>query len=193
MFWLLTYDLFMFGAFYILYWLSSLNDWEIVTFSYYITYIVTIAFVVIANSISLILMIFVLYHIYSSIKLVKQLDQKQMLLERKRIAWVIVFQSIISFFLCASRIIAFYNVSQMFGDKPTMGCYGPFLNFYDSNGWAFQEIFCCIDGLLYIFFLTPYREQLFKIFRKLLRRDKVHTIVVSVSNNHNSNKAPNVR
>lgn len=102
-----------------------------------------------------------------------------MIIERKRIAWVIICQNMINFFLCASRITAFYNVSQSFGNLPTIDCYNTFGNFYNAFGWVFQEIFVCMDGLIYIFYLTPYREALFKFFRKVLRRDKVHVLIVS--------------
>uniref|UniRef100_A0A914E2M8 Uncharacterized protein n=1 Tax=Acrobeloides nanus TaxID=290746 RepID=A0A914E2M8_9BILA len=129
------------------------------------------------------LMIFVLYQIYSSLAIVKILDQKRLLMERKRIAWVIVAQSGINFVLSAFRVIAFMNIANIFGGGKTMGCYGPFLNFYDQDGYFFQELFVCLDGLMYIFFLTPYREELFRFVKKILRRDKVHVITVSSQSN----------
>lgn len=163
-FWLLSYNLGIFVTLYTLYSLSTLNNWGILQFPYEVTYVVTIAMVIITNSIGLILMIFVLYHIYDSLKLVKKLDQKQMLIERKRIAWVIVCQNIINFFLCALRIISFINVSRNFGGLSTIGCYNTVFNFINYFSWCFQELFVCVDCLMYIFFLTPYREQLFRFF-----------------------------
>ncbi|KAI1709615.1 hypothetical protein Ddc_13794 [Ditylenchus destructor] len=176
---LLSYDIATFGTFYTLYILSLLNMNKVISFHPNIYYLTTISMVTVMNAVGLILMISVLYHIHSSVKLILHLDQMHMLQERKRIAWVIVAQAAINFLLCALRIVAFYNVSAIFAGLPSYGCYSSFLNFYNSFGYVAQEVFVCLDSIVYIFFLTAYREELFKLFRKLFRRNVVHAVTVS--------------
>ncbi|KAI1707737.1 hypothetical protein DdX_12292 [Ditylenchus destructor] len=104
---LLSYDIATFGTFYTFYILSILNKNKVISFHHNIYYFTTISMVTGVNFLSLMLMIFVLYQIHSSVKHLKDLDQKQMLQERKRIAWVIVAQAAINFLLCALRVFAF--------------------------------------------------------------------------------------
>lgn len=182
-----VYDFIIFGSFYSFYICSLLGNNGVLTFSPTIYYSATISTIVTTNLVGFILMIFVLYHIYSSMRLVERLDQKQMLYERKRIAWVIIFQAIINFFLCTLRISAFYNVSISWKNLPPLDCRGAVWNFIDKFMYFIQEFFVCLDGIMYIFFLTPYREQLFKFVKKILRWDKVHITVNSVFDVRNSN------
>uniref|UniRef100_A0A914ECP0 Uncharacterized protein n=1 Tax=Acrobeloides nanus TaxID=290746 RepID=A0A914ECP0_9BILA len=177
---LVCYNFLVFLTFYTLYELSIIGlliGGNLIPSTTY--YIVTITIVVVANVISLILMLFVLYHIYSSFTLVISLDQTKMLKERKRIAWVIIFQILINFGLSISRVAAFYNVSFNFDKRPALACYRTLLNIYDSFSYVYQELLVCIDCIVYLFILTPYREELAKFLKKRLGCNRVHAIMVS--------------
>ncbi|KAI1707736.1 hypothetical protein DdX_12291 [Ditylenchus destructor] len=176
---LLSYDIATFGTFYLLNILFLLSNGKLITFPASIYYLTTISMVTVINAVGLILTLFVLYHIHSSVQLILHLDQKQMLQERKRIAWVIVAQAAINFLLCAWRLKSFYNVFLLLSGRPTYACYNPFLNFVNYFTYVVQEILVCLDSLIYIFFLTAYREELLRIFRKLFRRNVIHAATLS--------------
>lgn len=179
LFWLFSYDLFLFIIFYVSYILTSTSFFKpsILPSSSY--YFITISTITIANLTSLLLMIFVLQQIYSSMKLIASLDQKKMLKERKKIAWIIIFQCVINFLLTCSRVVAFYNVSLSFNNGPTIMCFDPFGNFYNFFSYAIIELLVCVDCIIYLFVLTPYREQLFKFVKTVTQRYKVHVLMVS--------------
>ncbi|KAI1709614.1 hypothetical protein Ddc_13793 [Ditylenchus destructor] len=42
-----------------------------------------------------------------------------------------------------------------------------------------NEILVCLDSLIYIFFLTAYREELLRLIRKLFRRNVIHAATLS--------------
>lgn len=176
-FWLICYDLIIFGVFYTLYEISIAFG---LLFSSTIYYIVTISVVLLINISSISLMIFILKHLYASLKLVESLNQRAILKERKRVAWVIVFQGIVNFFLVFLRIAAFYNVSLRFSNQPTIECYGLAGAIYNAFGYTFQEFFVCIDCIINLFVLTSYREQLFRFLKIVSNRYKVHVLMVSV-------------
>ncbi|KAI1698478.1 hypothetical protein DdX_17876 [Ditylenchus destructor] len=187
-FWsLLCYDIATFGIFYLLNMLVLLSNGKVISFPASVYYLTTISMVTVTNTVGLILMLFVLYHIHSSVKLCMQLDQKQMLQERKRVAYVIIAQSVINFLLCAWRLKSFYNVYLLLAGWPTYACYSPFLNFVSYFTYAAQEVLVCSDSLIYIFFLTAYREELRRLFSEVpflrscrfLRRNVIHVVTVS--------------
>ncbi|KAI1698479.1 hypothetical protein DdX_17877 [Ditylenchus destructor] len=182
-FWsLLCYDIATFGTFYLLNSLVLLSNGKVISFPASVYYLTTISLVTVTNTVGLILMLFVLYHIHSSVKLSMQLDQKQMLQERKRIAYVIIAQSVINFMLCAWRLKSFYNVFLMLAGWPTYACYNPFLNFVNFFTYVVQEILVCVDSLIHILFLAAYREELLRFCSMLLRRNVTRvTTVTSVS------------
>lgn len=173
-FWLFVFDSLLFGTFYTMYMLSMFNF--ITSTAYYVT---TISVVFINNMIGLIFMIIVLFNIYFSMKSAQNQDQKHLIKNRKRLAWIILCQSIINFILCFSRIIGFYNVSLAFGGRPTINCYNPLFNFYNSFSYFFQEILVCIDCMIYLFLLTSYREQMVIFLKKMTRNYETKAIQVT--------------
>lgn len=146
---------------------TQLSNFELISATLY--YSITLTIVLIPNMASLILMISVLYHLYSSMKQLENFDNQEKLLnERKRIAWVVIAQCISNLCLTGLRIIGFYNISLFFASRPVLMCYNSFLNFYNSFSYTIQEVFVCINCIIDLFVLTPYREQLV-IFGKKFR------------------------
>lgn len=125
--WLFIFDLSILIPLYTLYELS--NYWNI---GGTVHFVLTLAVAIIPNLGSLILTIFVLHHIYATMKFVTCDNKEEIVHERKRIAWVIILQCAMNFCLVISRILGFYNMSRVFEKKPAMMCWSQFWNWYNS-------------------------------------------------------------
>jgi hypothetical protein len=117
-------------------------------------------------------------------KLIETFDrQEQLMSERKRVAWVVVLQCISNFCLASLRIVAFYSTFLYFSKKPALMCYNPFLNFYNSFSYVVQEVFVCINCVIDLFVLTPYRDELMRFWRgEVIRKPMQLVSKLSFSN-----------
>lgn len=62
-------------------------------------------------------------------------------------------------------------------------CYNPFLNFYNSFAYVVQEVFVCINCVIDLFVLTPYRDELMKFWQgEVIRKPMQLASKLSFSN-----------
>lgn len=180
--WIVVYDVLIFSLFYAIY---ELNIF-ISAFNYVAYNILLISIIFTTNLTSAILMLFVLSYIYESLKVAERMDQLQVLKERKRVAWVIISQCIVNFCLTLLKLSGFYNVSLAVGGLPALMCYNMIFNVYNSFSSTFQELFVCIDCIFNVFFLTPYREELFRFVKIAVNRYHTRVGTISTGTAHES-------
>jgi len=132
-----------------------------------IPYWLSIGLPIIPNVTSLVMMSCVVCHIAASTKQLT-LGQEKFLKERKRITLVCIVQIFTNLLVWLNQLYLFHNSGTFrVQDRAFLPCYHVILHFLAAFNNAINETLVLIDSLIYLFFLTPYRQCFFAYLNRM--------------------------